>query len=134
MTWLLDGNVPVALAIDSHEFHECARQGFDVQTEPFATCAVTEGTLLRVSMRLAADRRTEVAWEVLGAIHAMESHEFRDTGLATAKSRSLPGITGWADITDAWLAELARSKQGRLATMDAGLATRYPDVIFLIPE
>ncbi len=56
MTWLLDGNVLVALAIDSHEFHARARTWFDAQTEPFATCAVTEGTLLRVHMRLAVDR------------------------------------------------------------------------------
>lgn len=45
MTWLLDGNLLVALAIDTHEFHERARRWFDAQTEPFATCAVTEGTM-----------------------------------------------------------------------------------------
>ena len=46
MTWLLDGNVLVALAMDSHIHHERARLWFDALSEPFATCAVTEGTLL----------------------------------------------------------------------------------------
>jgi len=47
MTWLLDGNVLVALAMDSHIHHERVRLWFDTLSEPFATCAVTEGTLLR---------------------------------------------------------------------------------------
>ena len=37
MTWLLDGNLLVALAIDSHVHHERARVWFDAMTEPFAT-------------------------------------------------------------------------------------------------
>jgi len=45
-----------------------------------------------------------------------------------------PTLTGWADVTDAWLAELARRKAGRLATLDTRLATRHPDAAFLIPE
>lgn len=55
MTWLLDGNVLVALTIDSHVHHERARRWFDAMSEPFAPCAVTEGTLLRLQMRFAVD-------------------------------------------------------------------------------
>lgn len=52
MTWLLDGNVLVALATDTHVFHDRVSDWFDALTDRFATCAVTEGTLLRVrSMR-----------------------------------------------------------------------------------
>ena len=65
--WLLDGNVLVALAIDSHEFHKRAHRWFDPLSESFATCAVTEGTLLRLHMRLAADGRATAAWAVLAA-------------------------------------------------------------------
>jgi predicted nucleic acid-binding protein len=36
VTNLLDGNVLIALALDSHEFHDRARRWFDGQTEPFA--------------------------------------------------------------------------------------------------
>jgi uncharacterized protein len=53
--WLLDGNLLVALTIDTHEFHERSRRWFDSHAEPFATCAVTEGTLLRVHMQIAQD-------------------------------------------------------------------------------
>ena len=65
MTWLLDGNVLVAMVIDTHVFHERVRRWFDGLAEPFATCAVTEGTLLRVHMKLAADaseRRHGLSW------------------------------------------------------------------------
>jgi len=63
MTWLLDGNVLVALAIDTHEFHDRARQWFDAEPGPFATCAVTEGTMLRLYLRLAANREPAAAWD-----------------------------------------------------------------------
>jgi hypothetical protein len=53
--WLLDGNLLVALAIDSHEFHDRTQRWFDSETGPFATCAITEGTLLRVHMMVAQD-------------------------------------------------------------------------------
>jgi predicted nucleic acid-binding protein len=66
--WLLDGNVLVALSIDTHEFHERVERWFDSQSEPFATCAVTEGTLLRVHMKVAADSSAAGAWSVLEAI------------------------------------------------------------------
>src|SRR5713226_8100524 len=59
--WLFDGNVLVALAIDSHEFHKRAHRWFDPLSESFATCAITEGTLLRLHMRLAADGSADIA-------------------------------------------------------------------------
>jgi hypothetical protein len=133
MTWLLDGNVLVALAIDTHEFHERARQWFDADPGPFATCAVTEGTMLRLYLRLAANREPAAAWDVRRAIHAMESHEFWDAGFSYRDVKT-SAISGWADVTDAWLAELARRRQARLATLDRGIAARHPDVAFLIPE
>src|SRR5215510_9235146 len=63
--WLLDGNVLVALTIDTHEFHQRVESWFDSQSEPFATCAITEGTLLRVHMKVAADSRAAGAWSAL---------------------------------------------------------------------
>lgn len=133
MTWLLDGNVLVALAINTHEFHERTRRWFDAQTEPFATCAVTEGTLLRLYLRLAANREPQSALEMLRTIHAMKSHVFWDAGFSYC---AIPasGIKGWADVTDAWLVELARRKEARLATLDRSLAAKYHDVAFLISE
>jgi predicted nucleic acid-binding protein len=133
MTCLLDGNLLVALAIDTHEFHDRARRWFDAQTESFATCAVTEGTMLRLYLRFAANREPVVAWGVLRAIHAMEAPEFWGAGFSYCDVKT-SAISGWADVTDAWLAELARRQRGRFATLDRGIAVRHPDVAFLIPE
>ena len=37
-------------------------------------------------------------------------------------------LQGNAQVTDAWLAELARQRKGRLATLDSGLAALHGDV------
>ena len=63
--WLLDGNLLVALTVDTHEFHRRAQEWFDSQDEAFATCAITEGTLLRVHMKVAQESSVAAAWAVL---------------------------------------------------------------------
>jgi toxin-antitoxin system PIN domain toxin len=131
--WLLDGNVLVALTIDTHEFHERVERWFDSQSEPFATCAVTEGTLLRVHMKVAADSSAAGAWSVLEAIHRMPDHVFLNDGFSY---REVPfvGLVGLKQVTDAWLAELARRHKARLATLDAALVAWHSDVGFLVPR
>jgi toxin-antitoxin system PIN domain toxin len=130
--WLLDGNVLVALAIDTHEFHEQVKRWFDSQTEPFATCAITEGTLLRVHMKVAQDSSAAAAWFVLSAIHIMPDHVFWNDGFSY---REVPfgSLAGAKQVTDAWLAELARRRGAQLATLDIGLVALHPDVAFLVP-
>lgn len=130
---MLDGNLLVALAIDSHIHHERACRWFDAMNEPFATCAVTEGTLLRLHMRFAADRSAAAAWEQLDEIHTLASHEFWDGSFGYRSVRH-DSLTGSAQVTDAWLAELARRRGGKLATVDGGLVTLHPDVAVLVPE
>lgn len=132
MTWLLDRNLLVALAIDSHVHHTRARRWFDAMTEPFSTCAVTEGTLLRLHMRFAVDGSAAAAWATLGAIHTMAGHEFWDEGFSYRDVQHAL-LDGPAQVTDAWLAELARRRGGKLATMDGALATVHPDVAVLVP-
>lgn len=131
--WLLDGNVLVALAIDTHEFHQRVQRWFDSQSETFATCAITEGTLLRVHMTLAEDRSAAAAWSVLEAIHAMPDHVFWDDGFSYQEV-SAGGVVGSKQVTDAWLAELARRHNAQLATLDVPLAALHADVAMLIPE
>src|SRR6185295_19686083 len=131
--WLLDGNLLVALAIDTHEFHHRAQRWFDSQTEPFATCTITEGTLLRVHMTVAQNNSATAAWSVLEAIHAMPDHVFWNDGFSY-RELSFAGLTGSKQITDAWLAELARRHGAQLATLDTALASLHSDVAFLIPE
>ena len=130
--WLLDGNLLVSLTIDTHEFHSRAQRWFDSQVEPFATCAITEGTLLRVHMRVAQDSSAMAAWSVLEAIHAMPDHVFLDDGYSY-REVALANISGSNQVTDAWLAELARRHGAQLATLDAGLALLHPDIAILVP-
>ena len=125
--WLLDGNLLVALTIDTHEFHQRAQRWFNSQVEPFATCAITEGTLLRVHMKVAQDTSAATAWSVLDAIHAMPSHVFWDDGFSY-REVAFANISGSNQVTDAWLAELARRHGAQLATLDAGLALLHSDV------
>lgn len=131
--WLLDGNILVALAIDTHIFHERVRQWFDSLSEPFATCAITEGTLLRVHMKLAEDTSAAAAWSVLEAIHQMPDHVFWNDGFSYQEV-SHAGLVGLTQMTDAWLAELARRHGAKLATLDTSLEALHPDVGFLIPS
>ena len=131
--WLLDGNLLVALAIDSHEFHDRAQQWFDLQTGPFATCAITEGTLLRVHMTVAQDRSAAAAWSVLESIHDLPDHVFWNDGFSYREVQ-FANLAGSKQVTDAWLAELARRHHAQLATLDAALATLHSDITFLIPK
>jgi toxin-antitoxin system PIN domain toxin len=131
--WLLDGNLLIALAIDSHEFHDRAHRWFDSETGPFATCAITEGTLLRVHMTVAQDTSAGAAWSVLEAIHAMPDHVFWDDGFSYTQV-SFANLSGSKQVTDAWLSELARRHQAQLATLDIALAALHSDVAFLIPN
>jgi uncharacterized protein len=43
------------------------------------------------------------------------------------------GVVGHRQVTDAYLAQLARSRDGQLATLDSGLAHLHNDVAVLIP-
>ncbi len=134
MTWLLDGNVLVALAIDSHVHHDRAHRWFGtLRQDRFATCLLTQGTLLRVHMRSAADRGATAAWRSLQAVADHPRHDWWDDALSflDVPHRHLQGS---AQVTDAWLAELARRRGGRLATLDSGLARLHGDVALLLPR
>jgi predicted nucleic acid-binding protein len=98
---LLDGNVLVALVSDTHVHHAAAQHWFASQQQPFATCPITQGTLIRVLMNL-GDLRAEEATQVLSGLTAHPRHRF-------------------------WPA-LARHHKGRLATFDGGLAGLHADV------
>ncbi|MGH4013406.1 MAG: hypothetical protein ACRDSL_05625 [Pseudonocardiaceae bacterium] len=59
-------------------------------------------------------------------------HEFWLDSIPFTEVR-LTGVIGHRQVTDAYLAQLARSRTGRLATFDQGLAELYPDVAHLVP-
>ncbi|MCX6856221.1 MAG: VapC toxin family PIN domain ribonuclease [Verrucomicrobia bacterium] len=133
MSWLLDGNVIVALLIDTHPHYQRATTWFSTLIDPVVTCAMTEGTYLRLHMQMAADRSARAAWQSLADFQANPRHRFVDDGFSYEHVAN-KGIQGHKQVTDAWLTQLA-SRQGiRLATLDAGLVAAHPDVGFLIPE
>ena len=133
MTWLFDGNVLVALRIDSHIHHSRVHKWFaTLRADRFATCVLTQGTLLRVHMKTAVDNSAAAAWQALREIHQHPQHTWWGDGL-TFLSVPHRQLQGHAQVSDAWLAELARRRRGRLATLDSGLAALHSDVAFLIP-
>lgn len=127
MIRLLDGNVLCALAIDSHVHHGAAQKWWGAGTKRFATCSVTQGTLLRVVMATAVDRSATAAWGLLRSIEELPNHEFWDEGFSYS---GVPHrhLQGHRQVTDAWLAELARRRNAKLVTFDSGLATLHSDI------
>src|SRR5207302_1318309 len=113
MTWLLDGNVLVALRMDSHVHHDRVHKWFaTLKKDRFATCVITQGTLLRVHMKTAVDTTAPAAWQALREIHEHPRHTWWDDGLSFL---SVPHrqLQGHRQVTDAWLAEVARRRKGR---------------------
>ena len=133
MTWLLDGNVLVALRLDSHVHHDRVHRWFaTLKRDRFATCILTQGTLLRVHMKTADDTSAAAAWQALKDIAAHPKHEWWGDSLNFLRVPHRH-LQGGAQVTDAWLAELARQRKGRLATLDSGLAVLHEDVAVLLP-
>jgi uncharacterized protein len=128
MTALLDGNVLVALVVADHVHHQRARAWFD--GSPFATCPITQGTLLRVLLREDVDSRD--AMEVLAGVTRHPAHQLWADSFGYDEV-PMHAIIGHRQVPDAYLAQLARSRAGRLATLDEGLAALHADVADLVP-
>ena len=131
MTFLLDGNVLIAMALVGHVHRQRCLTWFS-GIERFATCPVTEGTLLRIHMQQAEDPSLAVAWRTLEAYHAHPRHVFWADNFSYLEIDPIR-LTGHRQITDSWLAELARRKGGKLATLDAALHVLWPESTLLIP-
>jgi len=51
VTALLDANVLTALLVDDHVHHQAAENWFAGMTGKFATCPITQGSLMRLLIR-----------------------------------------------------------------------------------
>jgi uncharacterized protein len=128
---LLDGNVLVALLIEDHVHHDAADRwwqgshGFEVATTP-----ITQGTLLRFLVRNGLHASESV--RMLEGFVARSKHVFWPDEIACDRAM-LRSVIGHRQVTDAYLAALARHREGRLATFDAGLHARHGDVADLVP-
>jgi predicted nucleic acid-binding protein len=110
--------------------HQAARRWLAALNDAFATCPITEGTLVRHFLRQGKD--SSAAQAVLAAIHEHPRHEFWPDSVSY-RDVPLAGVIGHQQVTDAYLAQLARVHRGKLVTLDRGLAALHTDVVELIP-
>lgn len=126
MVNLLDGNVLVALLSPAHVHHAAAQRWFAADNVRFATCPITQGTLLRM-LRHLGGCSGDAARAVLQQLVAHPRHRFWPDVLPYADI-TWRGVMGQRQVTDAYLAALARHVRGRLVTFDRGLAALHADV------
>lgn len=129
-TYLLDANVLIALTVEEHEHHDRATT-WATDISSFAVCPITEGALVRFFIRTGESQATASA--VLRAIRERPGYEFWPDALSYADV-DLAGVRGHRQVTDAYLAALARSHDSALlATLDEGSASIASDATFLLP-
>lgn len=128
---LLDGNVLIAMSYPPHVHHAAARHWFCQQQGPFATCPITQATLLRILLSFRAVPGPEDAVGVLRGFIEHPRHRFWPDGFDYLQV-DWRGVMGHKQVTDAYLVALARKNEGRLATFDQGLAALHPDAVELI--
>ena len=126
---LLDGNVLVALVVAEHVHHEAARAWFR-RAGRFATCPTVQGTLLRLLVRQGTS-----SGDARAALTVLTGHARHEQWLddLTYLEVDLSRVLGHRQVTDAYLAGLARSRRGRVATLDRGFAVTASDVAELVP-
>ena len=130
MTALLDANVLIALVVADHVHHDAAEAWLANSEGSFATCPITEGSLVRLLIR--DGEKADLAVSLVREISASPRHEFWPDDLSYSEV-PMAGIVGHRQVTDAYLAALARARSGRLATLDAGLAALHADITDLVP-
>jgi hypothetical protein len=127
--YLLDSSVLIALATPEHSLNSRAAAWFRAGRR-FATCPITQGALFRFHLRSGDEATAESAKLLLKAISALPRHEFWPDDVSYLDMPA-KGIVGHRQVTDAYLATLARRNGGILATMDEGLAAVHPDVTLI---
>jgi len=130
MATLFDANVLIALLVEDHVHHDAADQWLGSFDGSFATCPITEGSLVRLLLREGQSAQT--AQTMLSALGNDPRHEFWPD-ISPYRDVAMTGIIGHRQVTDAYLAHLARIRPGRLATFDRGLAKLHGDVAELVP-
>ncbi|MGI8679279.1 MAG: TA system VapC family ribonuclease toxin [Jatrophihabitans sp.] len=130
MTVLLDASVLIAAAFEDHEHNDAADGWLADLGDTYATCPITQGALVRTAIRKGFTASDAIA--LLGHILAGDRHEFWPDDLGFVDV-SMHGVIGHKQVTDAYLAELARERRGRIATLDQGLVALHSDVADLVP-
>jgi len=130
VTALLDANVLIALVVSEHVHHDAAAEWLSASDAGFATCPITQGSLVRFLVR--TGQTAAAARDVISAVESANRHEFWPDSVSFTDVE-VGGVVGHRQVTDAYLAQLARSRKGQLATLDSGLAHLHSDIAVLIP-
>ena len=128
--YLLDSSVLIALGASSHELHLVVMNWMLEKQPPFATCPITQGALLRISMKAGGLSYAEGQC-LLDSIVRHPKHQFIPDSIPYQDIDG-NGIVGHQQITDAYLAALARSAGLKLATLDRAQAALHPDIAELV--
>jgi len=130
VTTLLDANVLIALVVSDHVHHDAAESWFAGLDDSFATCPITQGSLVRLLIR--QGQNAEDARAVVIALTHSPRHEFWPDSVSFTDVE-LHGVIGHRQVTDGYLAQLTRANRGRLASFDRGLVALHPDIADLVP-
>ena len=134
LTTLLDSNVLIALGDVDHVHFKQSEQWFAGRSDqPFATCPVTQGSLIRHLIRERIVPDSPAASRILAGFQAHPMHCFWADDIDYCQLR-WDGVLGHRQVTDAYLAALARHHGGKVATLDRGFAALHDDVAELIPN
>ena len=137
MVGLLDVNVLVALLVPEHQHHTAAMEWFttDAAQHGWATCAVTELGVIRVSAQLPGGywAPETTADRLLLLTAASREYVFWPDAVSPAAMPEVRTASTGKQITDRYLLGLARRHGGRLITFDRPLATTGgSDVVCLL--
>jgi toxin-antitoxin system PIN domain toxin len=127
--YLLDSNVLIALATPEHSLNTRAAAWF-LKGHRFATCPITQGSLIRFHLRAGVEATAKSAKLLLQSISSLPRHEFWPDDVSYLNMPT-KGIVGHRQVTDAYLVLLAREHGGLLATMDRALAAVHTGTTLL---
>jgi len=131
VTVLLDANVLIALLVEDHVHHGAAENWFVGMSGKFATCPITQGSLIRLLIR--EGQPTSAAQEILTGATGDPRHEFWPDDIPYTDVPT-QGIIAHRQVADAYLAQLARARGSRLATLDQAMVKLHHDVAELVPD
>jgi predicted nucleic acid-binding protein len=129
-TFLADANVLIALVVREHVHHEAAMRWYRREKPMLLLCPIVEGAITRLLVQQ-GHRATDGA-ALLHRLYQGGDHTFVPDSVSYAET-NLSSVIGHRQVTDAYLAGLARSLGVWLATFDRGLREAHSDVAVAIP-
>ena len=128
---IVDANVLIALLVPDHQHHSAAESWMDglEDADLIASDPAVEGALTRYAVRIG--HSAAQVQRTLLRVHEIARWRFWPDDLPYADS-DLSTVRGHRQVTDSYLASLARHHGGRLVTFDRALAARLPDVVELL--